>query len=72
MWWFRSVDGCHAGRMWFSCYFMWYRVMCVCVIALVGLFRSSVALYGCILCCDSVCDGVRGVVSCCGDVGMVV
>ena len=40
-----------------------YVCVCVCVCNLVGLSRCSVALHGCILCCDSVCDGLRGVVS---------
>ena len=47
-------------------------VMCVCACFGRLVPCCSVALYGCILCCDSVCDGLRGVVSCCGDVGMVV
>ena len=46
--------------------------VCVCLCNLVGFFRCFVVLYGCILCRDSACDALRDVVSCCGDVGMVV
>ena len=77
MWWFRSVDGCHADMMCFSCVVQSAVCACVCVCVcvcararLVGLFRVALLLCMVASCAVTPCAMVCVVLY--GDVGMVV